>query len=162
MFFKVEAGILCKEDRDVNKEIVGNVNAALVKLSGVGGNVNKLRQTVCDGVSDAVVIPNMKSHVLHVASALGVSRKRIDAAIERRSENDKNGKWLVHLCSRKSGGGNHVSPETCKAAVDYWDSATRALPTLKDNKHQARYKDRNAGLFHYHTKQLQDRCDREM
>mmetsp|Transcript_26757 Transcript_26757/g.44878 ORF Transcript_26757/g.44878 Transcript_26757/m.44878 type:complete len:316 (-) Transcript_26757:27-974(-) len=91
---KEHSGLISKETMDVHTEIVGNVKAELTKLTS-RGNYNKLRQTVCDEVLEAVVSPTMESPVTHVANALGVHRRKIDDALKRREVKDKEGKWLV-------------------------------------------------------------------
>jgi len=116
---KEEARLFSWEEVLVNTEIVTQVKDALGKLiSKKGGNVNKLRQTVCNGVLEAVVSPTMESSVAQVSQALGVGRKHIEAATKRRGDKDKDAMWLVSLCDRTVGGGRNVDPEAVKAAVD--------------------------------------------
>ena len=86
----------------VYTEIVANVSKALNKLTGSkGGNVNKVQKTAADVVLEAAVSSTMSVPLVEVATALGVPRKRVDAAVKRRDAKDELNKWLVVLCDQE-------------------------------------------------------------
>eukprot|EP00242_Pyramimonas_sp_CCMP2087_P007220 CAMPEP_0198204880 /NCGR_PEP_ID=MMETSP1445-20131203/8365_1 /TAXON_ID=36898 /ORGANISM="Pyramimonas sp., Strain CCMP2087" /LENGTH=462 /DNA_ID=CAMNT_0043876965 /DNA_START=269 /DNA_END=1658 /DNA_ORIENTATION=- len=86
---KAIAEIVSKEDNEINTDIVNNIRQALSKLANRGGHINSQRQTLSDGVLEAVVGANhlTKQHsVTSFATALGVDRRHIVAASKRQEE----------------------------------------------------------------------------